>query len=331
MAPQPKGEECLQPNTLPAFEGPKDLPRPNKTKLLYHVNRLTNVYCLCIPPSVALDILGIAHGEGHPGFFCCYEIVSHSWYIRSLTKLLRSFICHCPQCLVLQTRRHPPYGSLQPIESPPVPFFTLTLDFVLALSLSKEGYNAIMSVTCKFSKRVTLVEDADTWSAEQWAHAFLKRLDLINWGFPGKLITDRDPKFLSKFWTTLFAKLEVKLLYSTAYHPQTDGASKRTNQTVKIALRFFVHSMDDPSRWLEVLHRIQSLLNNTSFSTTGKTPNKVAYGFLPRRPLDLCLNTALPDTYVTRTAAADVISFALANQKVHYDRNHKPLFMKVKD
>ncbi len=156
-------------------------------------------------------------------------------------------------------------------------------------------------------------------------------MDLIDWGLLGELIIDRDPKFLSKFWTALFAKLRVKLLYSTAYHPQTDGASERTNQTVEIALRFFVHAMDDPSRWPEVLPRIQSLLNNTSSSTTGKTLNEVAYGFSPRRPLDLYSATTLPDTYVACAAAADAISFALANHKEHYDRSHQPLFMKIGD
>ncbi len=78
-----------------------------------------------------------------------------------------------------------------------------------------------MSVTCKFSKRITLIEGVDTWTAKQWAQAFLKRLDLIDWGLPDELITDQDPKFLSKFWTALFERLGVKLLYSTAYHPQT--------------------------------------------------------------------------------------------------------------
>ena len=86
--------------------------------------------------------------------------------------------------------------------------------------------------------------------------AFLKRLDLIDWGLPGELITDRDPKFLSKFWMALFEKLGVKLLYSTAYHPQTDGSSERTNQTIEIALRFFVHALEDPSLWPEVLPQI---------------------------------------------------------------------------
>ena len=131
-------------------------------KLIYHVNHVFGVHRLCIPTSVASEIIAIAYGKGHPGFAWCYEIVSCFWYIRDLTKLLRAFIRHCPQCLQLQTRRHLLYGSLQPIYSPPVIFHTLTLDFVLALPLSTDGFNLLMSVTCKFSKRVTLVEDKNT-------------------------------------------------------------------------------------------------------------------------------------------------------------------------
>ncbi len=200
-----------------------------KHKLIYHIDHVSGVHRLCIPTSVASEVIAIAHGEGHPGFARCYEIVSRSWYIRGLTKLLRAFIRHCLQCLQLQTRRYPPYDSLQPIHSPPVPFHTLTLDFVLALPLSAAGFNSLMSVTCKFPKRVTLVEGKDTWSAKDWAYMLLQRLDMIDWGLSLELITDRDPKFLSKFWKALFTKLGVKFLYSTAYHPQTDGSSERTN------------------------------------------------------------------------------------------------------
>lgn len=151
--------------------------------------------------------------------------------------------------MALQTRRHALYGSLQPIESPPVPFFTLILDFILALLVSADGFNALMLVTCRFSKRITLIEGIDSWSAKQWAYAFLKHLDLIDLGLPGKLVTDRDPKFLGAFCTALFTKLGVKLLYSTAYYPQTDGSSKHTNQTVEIARCFFLHALDNPSSW----------------------------------------------------------------------------------
>ena len=97
------------------------------------------------------------------------------------------------------------------------------------------------------------------------------------------------------------------------YSPQTDGSSERTNQIVEIVLRFFIHAMKDPSCWTEVLPRIQLLLNKISFSTTRKTPNEIAYGFFPRRLLDLCLAVALPNTYVARAEATNAISFALVN------------------
>lgn len=79
---------------------------------------------------------------------------------------------------------------------------------------------------------------------------------MIDWGLPLELIIDKDPKFLSKFWKALFTKLGVKLLYSIAYHPQTDGSSKRTNQIVEIALRFFIHALEDPAKWPEILPQI---------------------------------------------------------------------------
>lgn len=180
LSPQPKGKGDPRFGYILAPKNPERLPRPDKTKLLYQVNWLIYVHHLCIYPSMTPDILAIVHGESHPEFFHCYEIIARSWLLHNLTKLLHSFIHHCPQCLALQTRWHPLYGSLQPINSSPVLFFTPTLDFMLVLPLSEKGFNAIISVTCKFSKRVTLVEGADTWSAEQWTHVFLSRFDLID-------------------------------------------------------------------------------------------------------------------------------------------------------
>lgn len=202
---------------------------------------------------------------------------------------------------------------------------------MLALPLTKEGFNTIISVTCKFPKRITLIKGTDTGSIKQWAQAFLRRLDLIDWGLPRELITDRDLKFLSKFWAKLFARLGVKLLYSTAYHPQTNGSSKCINQTMKIALRFFVHALEDVSLWPEMLLCIQSILNNTFFSTIGKILNEIAYGFFPHRPLDLLSDLIFPNTFQVRLDTTNTISFALTNQKAYYNQKHQPLFIKVCD
>lgn len=68
-------EKPPQPNNM------DDLPSPHKTKLLYHVNKVTSIHRLCIPPSVAPDILTMGYGKGHPGFSHCYKIITRSWFI----------------------------------------------------------------------------------------------------------------------------------------------------------------------------------------------------------------------------------------------------------
>jgi hypothetical protein len=89
-----------------------DLPFSRDDKgLIWHSNNTTQ---LCIPDSLVGDILQIAHTEaGHPGFARTYERASSSWYIQKLRRRVRDFLRHCLECLVYQTRRHAPYGSLR--------------------------------------------------------------------------------------------------------------------------------------------------------------------------------------------------------------------------
>lgn len=147
---------------------------------IFYLNCFTSVRRLCILFFVALKLLAIAHRKEHPGFSHCYEIISWTWFIWGLTKFLQFFIHHCPQYLAFQIKRYKPYSLLQPIQSSPVPFFMLMLDFILALPVSKEDYNTLMLVTCKFSKRVTLIKSKNIFTADEWTHAFFARLDFIN-------------------------------------------------------------------------------------------------------------------------------------------------------
>ena len=94
------------------------------------------------------------------------------------------------------------------------------------------------------------------------------------WGIPSATISDRDPKFMSDFWYTIFEKMGTSILASAAWHPQTDGQSERTNQTVEIALRFFVIANPVES-WLLALPYFQGLLNNSSNQSTGVSPNEI--------------------------------------------------------
>lgn len=77
----------------------------------------------CVPWPVIKDILDTAHDDTH--LRTAIKKISASYYIRGLTRCLRDYPKHCPQCQIFQTRRHKPYGYLQPILTPPVPFHTI--------------------------------------------------------------------------------------------------------------------------------------------------------------------------------------------------------------
>ena len=66
-------------------------------------------------------------------------------------------------------------------------------------------------------------------------------------GIPKTIVSDKDPKFTSKFWRGLFKGFRTNLNFSTAYHPESDGKTKRVNQVIEDMLRMYV--MDKPYKW----------------------------------------------------------------------------------
>src|SRR5437764_604472 len=142
-------------------------------------------------------------------------MITWSLSYRDISRSLRS---DCNTCQVNQTRRHKPYGALNPIASPSFAFHTITIDFVLGLpEVGADRFDTLLTITDKFSKRVALTPGRSDWNAECWAHAML---DVItDWGVPKAIISDRDPKFLAEMWKGIFRHLGTKLLMSTAYHP----------------------------------------------------------------------------------------------------------------
>lgn len=112
VASRPDGDERSLPSILSISVRPKELLAPNKSRLLYHVNRLTGVHRLCISPFVARDLCIITYGESYLGFSCFYKMITRSWFIRGLIKLLHSVICNCFSYLALQSRQHSSYELL---------------------------------------------------------------------------------------------------------------------------------------------------------------------------------------------------------------------------
>ncbi|RYC62820.1 hypothetical protein CHU98_g3380 [Xylaria longipes] len=236
---------------------------------------------LCIPRSCIAALWEAMHRPSHISYGKLVQLLQ-LFCIHRVLKRLKEYTDGCPDYRILQPRHHKPYGSLQPILSPPCPYYQITIDFMLALPTSKKNnYNAAMLAVCKLTKQIQLIPGQKDWTAEQWGQAFISRLLITSWGIPRVIISDRDPKFLSALWKTVWKKLQTKLLYTTAYHPQADGQSEIAVQTAQSALRYYVNSLDDPAEWEDSLPRLQFEYNNSRNSTTGKTANELAFGFTP--------------------------------------------------
>src|SRR3981081_4189429 len=116
-------QHTIQANDL-LGENAAILPFVLKEDLLFRVDHDDWPYRLCVPTTCLKDLFDLLHEGNHIGFAKMHDLVITSFYVWHLKFHLHEYLLPCPQCLVFQTRRHSPYGSLQPIESPPVPFHT---------------------------------------------------------------------------------------------------------------------------------------------------------------------------------------------------------------
>ncbi|KAL0340136.1 UNVERIFIED_CONTAM: hypothetical protein Sradi_4530400 [Sesamum radiatum] len=101
---------------------------------------------------------------------------------------------------------------------------------------------------------------------------------------PRTIVSDRDAKFLSYFWKTLWGKLGTKLFFSTTCHPQTDGQTKVVNRTLSTLLRTIVKNLKS---WEECLPHAEFAYNRTVHSTTKFSLFQIVYDFNPFAPIDL--------------------------------------------
>ncbi|GKD14656.1 transposon ty3-I gag-pol polyprotein [Tanacetum coccineum] len=125
-----------------------------------------------------------------------------------------------------------------------------------------------------------------TYDAVQVDNLYFKEIVRLH-EVPKTMVSDKDVKFLSHFWLTLWRKLRTKLKFSTSSHPQTDGQTEVINHTLGSLLRALI--MTNLKQWEELLPRVEFAYNRAPNKTTGISPFKVVYGLNPSTPLDLAV------------------------------------------
>ncbi|QRV93063.1 Retrotransposable element Tf2 protein [Ceratobasidium sp. AG-Ba] len=213
---------------------------------------------------------------GHQGHARTLELISREYYWPGLKAQVNRYVDTCEVC-----QRSKGYKQAVPHKALPIPerpWEDIAYDFIVKLPESK-GYDSILTVIDRFSRQAHFIPCHESTNAEQLAEIFIKEVWKLH-GTPRTTVSDRGPTFNSQFLRALYKGLKIEPRFSTAFHPETDGISERTNQWIEGFLRTFCnYQQDDWTKWLPIAEFCH---NNHVNSATGQTAFETVYGRTPR-------------------------------------------------
>ena len=293
--------------------------------LLYRENRIY------VPSTeLQLDILRRFHdsiSSGHFGVRKTVDLVSRQFWWPRMIRFIKDYCRSCEVCMRSKSSRHKPYGLLKPLPISPGPWRSVSLDFIVSLPLSA-GFDAIMVVVCRFTKMSHFIPCSTTITAMESAKLFFDHVYRLH-GSPETIISDRGPQFIAHFWKRFFELLGTEVVTSTAFHPQTDGQTERTNQTLEQYLRSF--SSYNQDNWVSLLSSAEFSYNNSFHASIQCSPFYANYGFNPIHSFHSVLPSSVPaaEEHIhflqsLHSELSSTLSRAVAVQKEFADRKRSP-------
>ncbi|CAI7853965.1 unnamed protein product [Closterium sp. NIES-53] len=155
---------------------------------------------------------------GHFGSNKTLAGIAKVYYWPHMANDVQKFVTSCDTCQRMKSSKQKKAGLLQPLPVPEQPWQVVSLDFITGLPPTNAGHDAILVVIDKFSKMGHFTPIHTTARTKETAQLFLKHI-ISQHGIPTTLISDRDPKFTSKFRKELMSLMGTRLAMSSAYHP----------------------------------------------------------------------------------------------------------------
>ncbi|KAL0546140.1 hypothetical protein IC582_016046 [Cucumis melo] len=156
------------------------------------------------------------------------------------------------------------------------------MDFITGLPRTLRGFTVIWVMVDRLTKSAHFIPGKSTYTTSKWAQLYMSEIVRLH-GVPVSIVSDRDARFTSKFLKGLQAAMGMRLDFSTTFHPQTDGQTKRLNQVLEDMLR--ACALEFPGSWDSHLHLMEFAYNNSFQATIGMEPFEALYGKCCRSPV----------------------------------------------
>ncbi|GKE62460.1 putative reverse transcriptase domain-containing protein, partial [Tanacetum coccineum] len=272
----------------------------------------------------------------HPGSEKMYQDMKKLYWWPNMKGNIATYVSKCLTCAKVKTEHQRPSGLLVQPDIPQWKWDNITMDFVMKLTKSSQGYDTIWVIVDRLTKSAIFVPMRETDPMDKLARMYLKEV-VTRHGIPLSIICDPDPRFASHFWRSLQNDLGTSLDKSTAYHPQTDGQSERTIQTLEDMLR--ACAIDFGKGWVNHLPLVEFSYNNSYHASIKAAPFEALYSRKCRSPVcwaevgqvQLTGPELVQETTEKIIQIKQRMQVARDRQKTYADLKRKPMEFQVGD
>ena len=233
------------------------------------------------------QILQLCHDSkmgAHLGYLKTLDRIRQRFYWPNMQRDIRNYVLSCEFCNKRKFRRHPKFGKMGRVQGK-FPFDVIGVDILGPLKKSHNGNKYIVVFIDYFTKMVEAFAIPDM-EATTIAKLLLNEV-VFRYGAPSKILSDKGSQFTSQLLKDLSTFIQTKKIFTTPYHPQTDGLVEKFNQTLATMLSAFVNRAE--KNWDEDLRAVIFSYNTVIQASTGYSPAELNFGRVLRLPCDLDL------------------------------------------
>jgi transposase InsO family protein len=275
-----------------------------------------------VPNNFRLCLLNESHdNSGHPGIRKTQQQIAVNYWWPQMRNDIKRYVQSCHACQMVKPAQHPTFGQLQPLPTPEQPMELISMDTVVMGSSARGTKAKYIQVVLDHNSRYVWAKATPTNTA-QASISLLQ--EVFNASGPAKrLLTDNGTNYRSNAMKRFLREHHCSQVFTSTYHPQTNGANEKVNGTIVKGIKLALH--DKPRlKWSSVLKTVVDNYNNTLHDTTGFTPSFLMFG-------RDALNTSTPALTEARNLAQQRSDAFKLKKKEAYDRTHSPLTLNIGD